>query len=511
MCYINVIISQMLTCKAIVTGKRKGETCRFPPSENAYCGRHQRNFQYEKLVSEAKIPCSKFFRGCNNLVDKAGKCAGCKIKYMPKSKVADCKHEGCTFKTKGDKYCKKHSRDLYFDEEKEKGIKYCDPARGCFTVCEEGFSKCQECRDKYNIREKNTRAERNTIHNALDKIDTDKQICVNCGKDYTKFLTSHKKPSKLCVQCNQTNVNQDAKRTDRLRNYKEENFNNQDSYFRDYVVRAAKRGLSMGLQAADFKELIISPCYYCGHHTANEINGVDRVNNDIGYEKPNCVSCCETCNMMKHYFHPVFFIQLCKIFTGTQPSPDFYTTWKEYYGRTNNKNYKNYKKVLESKRQMTMSLTQEEWDKLTRQPCYLCGYRHAKGIGLDRINNSKREYTIDNVKACCGTCNDIKNAFSLETIKNQAALIVAKWPTTDLFDNIPRTKNPMRESTRKNPEIIKERTHWKSLGIYYDILSDTNDYFTETSISEEHYELIKRAVETESRAEAIALIQTYLT
>ena len=43
-----------MACKAtIVEGKRKGQPCEFPPSENGYCGRHQRHYEYEQLVKEA--------------------------------------------------------------------------------------------------------------------------------------------------------------------------------------------------------------------------------------------------------------------------------------------------------------------------------------------------------------------------------------------------------------------------------------------------------------------------
>jgi hypothetical protein len=41
-------------------------------------------------------------------------------------------------------------------------------------------------------------------------------------------------------------------------------------------------------------------------------------------------------------------------------------------------------------------------------PCIYCGLLiRATGSGLDRIDNSK-DYTIDNVNPCCGTCNDIR-------------------------------------------------------------------------------------------------------
>jgi len=438
-------------------------------------------------------------------------CADCRVRYQPNSKTGACKHVGCRFKTKGQDFCGKHSRDVHLAEEKEKNIKYCDIARGCMTVCEEGYTRCRDCREKCNAREKELRDERTVMHNVIVEVGGENQLCVNCGSDYTAFTTRYNKQSLLCQKCNATNTKQDAKRVDRVRNYKAEHLQNMDIFYNDYIRSATKRGLTINLQVDDFKAMVVKPCYYCDYFKETEVNGIDRINNDIGYEKTNCVPCCDLCNRLKHYFHPSFFIRLCHIFNGATAPKEFYADWPEYYGRANNNNYTNYKKMAAQKRDMKMEISQEEWDRLTRQACYLCGFRSPRGIGLDRVDNTERVYRLENLKPCCGTCNDIKSTFSLDQIKTQSARIVALWPTTEEFDSFPRVKNPMREKGGFKPES-QERTHWKANGIYYDILADRDDFYTENEahVRETDYQALKAAVKTSTRAEALKLIKGLL-
>lgn len=109
----------LTTCKAIVTGKRKGQQCGFPKSQdNDYCGRHQRNFKHEQLVNEGKFPCRFFFRGCDEILLENGSCDICKEKYSPKK--TKCSQEGCKFRTKGDKYCGKHLRQPFTMKKRRK-------------------------------------------------------------------------------------------------------------------------------------------------------------------------------------------------------------------------------------------------------------------------------------------------------------------------------------------------------------------------------------------------------
>lgn len=76
---------------------------------------------------------------------------------------------------------------------------------------------------------------------------------------------------------------------------------------------AKQRGYIFDLSYDDVKELVTQPCYYCGSTYSNchrsksneqeygafYYNGIDRVDNDIGYIKDNVVSCCATCNRAK--------------------------------------------------------------------------------------------------------------------------------------------------------------------------------------------------------------------
>ncbi len=44
-------------------------------------------------------------------------------------------------------------------------------------------------------------------------------------------------------------------------------------------------------------------CYLCGKKTSdNHKNGIDRINNNMGYNLNNCLSCCGDCNYIKNNF-----------------------------------------------------------------------------------------------------------------------------------------------------------------------------------------------------------------
>ncbi|WNC72720.1 hypothetical protein RGQ13_01695 [Thalassotalea psychrophila] len=77
-----------------------------------------------------------------------------------------------------------------------------------------------------------------------------------------------------------------------------------------YKRNAKERGIEFNLLESLFKRLISSRCYYCNtvpsqvrRHVkkgmAIKINGIDRINNNLGYTEQNSVPCCKTCNRMK--------------------------------------------------------------------------------------------------------------------------------------------------------------------------------------------------------------------
>jgi hypothetical protein len=68
--------------------------------------------------------------------------------------------------------------------------------------------------------------------------------------------------------------------------------------FVQYRNNAAELGRAFELTPEHFRNIIYSPCHYCGLLPESH-NGIDRVNNDLGYIVGNSVSCCGPCNMAK--------------------------------------------------------------------------------------------------------------------------------------------------------------------------------------------------------------------
>lgn len=84
--------------------------------------------------------------------------------------------------------------------------------------------------------------------------------------------------------------------------------------YANYKRGATKRGYIFDLDINQFKAIITSDCSYCGEppnqwykkEKAKEglhYNGIDRVDNAIGYTIENVTPCCKYCNMAKQRFH----------------------------------------------------------------------------------------------------------------------------------------------------------------------------------------------------------------
>ena len=80
-----------------------------------------------------------------------------------------------------------------------------------------------------------------------------------------------------------------------------------------YKTSAKTRGYEFNLTLEEFLEYWDAPCFYCGEDT--EGIGLDRMNNEIGYEVDNVVSCCTDCNIMKKAKSTEDFINKCKQIT----------------------------------------------------------------------------------------------------------------------------------------------------------------------------------------------------
>jgi len=343
-------------------------------------------------------------------------------------------------------YCSKHKRQAIQDKAEKEQIRYCDIARGCYTVLEDHQVKCTHCLHKTRI----TDRKRN------DKKRQDTNLCLDCGRSFAKsepinFVSAdtsgsaftspqvlrakgkHDKDLRRCVPCYEKLLKHESARSVRERNYKVEAFTNKHVIWNHYVKGAQKRGINFALPKTRFIELILQPCFYCADKKEGEVNGIDRLNNNQGYQEDNVVPCCETCNIMKGSQHPQEFID--KLYaihqflrTANPISQDLIEKWKTYVSKTN-ANYKTYAKSANT-RNIKFTLSEEDFTEIVASPCYLCGLDGSTGI--DRFNNAIG-YLKENCRPCCGHCNLLKKTQSYEDLIRIAECISTQFTELSIF------------------------------------------------------------------------------
>lgn len=79
-----------------------------------------------------------------------------------------------------------------------------------------------------------------------------------------------------------------------------------------YKARCKKKNMAFELTKEEFDWYTQQPCFYDGREpTQSEPNGVDRIINNKGYMKSNCVPCCKECNFAKGSFDIDTFMNIC--------------------------------------------------------------------------------------------------------------------------------------------------------------------------------------------------------
>jgi len=347
------------------------------------------------------------------------------------------KGETCGRETK-EKYCSKHKRQAIIDKAQAENIRYCDIARGCFTVLQEHESKCTHCLHKARIQDRKRDNQKRQ----------DATLCLDCGRVLTEEIRAKGKHDKLlrrCVPCYEKLLKQESERTKRERNFKAEAFTNKHVIWNHYVKGAKKRGIHFGLTKTQFEELIKKPCYYCTYQKQGEVNGVDRLDNQKGYIDHNVVPCCEPCNLMKGPQHPQEFIDkmhaIHMYHTTQQPIPkEMVEKWSTTYLPRCAPAFTIYSKGAIS-RNLEFTLTEEDFASIIQQPCYLCGLSNKSGI--DRFQNSIG-YRLENCRPCCGHCNLMKKDMDYKILMEKAASISQRYLT--LVDHLHSIHIPTRSS-----------------------------------------------------------------
>jgi len=98
-----------------------------------------------------------------------------------------------------------------------------------------------------------------------------------------------------------------------------------------YRHNAKVKGLECSLSVDEFSSLFAGNCYYCGRPPSNVkrrnnrhgpfvYNGVDRIDNAVGYVPGNVVSCCKKCNYKKSNDNQSEFLEWVRSIADLHPS-----------------------------------------------------------------------------------------------------------------------------------------------------------------------------------------------
>lgn len=362
------------------------------------------------------------------MVKKVGsKCLAKTLKH-PNAKRSTEEFSQCTrFSLPNSRFCDNHQDfNILTDEELLSNTKLC---RGCKKhryYSDMGVSMCENCLKRGNTnreikREKKVSYPPCIICNSIDgservypdycnkhKLDGKKKDIESRGFKWCKNIIrgcpdpelTLDYPYDRCDICRE-----------KYRSKDQMNINRKEYMYR----RSAKdRGFSYNLTFEQCEHLFKGTCFYCGHQSdSGYLNGIDRLDNDIGYTTQNCVTCCSICNYMKRRLKPTIFINMCEhILTyigrinGTL-RPQIFQNFhvNEHHGTI----FGIYKYgAKEKKREWSLSF--EQFTEIIRQPCYLCGkisIPSGHSNGIDRYD-SGIGYTIQNCRPCCGNCNYMK-------------------------------------------------------------------------------------------------------
>jgi len=347
-----------------------------------------------------------------------------------------------------DDYCKLHQTYKKMVQLTKDNKRVCKNwIRGCWTILDNDYERCLDCRLKEREKEKNLRdkkREKSVLYNN-DK-DSDKLMCVTCNK-----IVDNLKNNK-CENCYLTAYNSNKNRNDR------------DIFLAklyEYKSSAKKRNINFEITEDKCFELFNLPCTYC--LVGNEITGIDRIDSNLSYCDTNCVSCCSQCNFMKNDTDKDTFIKLCehiatynKLYNGK--------LYKDILKSTKFGRYTQYIKSAE-KRNIKFELSKEEFINIISKKCTYCGisdityYKTNGAGGIDRID-SNSDYTIDNCTPCCGMCNKMKLDYTKDDFLNQCTKIISNQKNII-------NKNKIEESiTNDFYSLLKIKKHKKKIFIH---------------------------------------------
>lgn len=439
------------------------EECTFQRSvENKYCKKHTLCLFVEELKEQNKKPCVQYIRGCRESLstdDRYSKCSGCREKERQK-----------------DQEKRNRVKTLNENETKDAKEKLCNTCTKLYPLDQFKGERQEETKTCLNCRSNNKR-------NDL-KRDNEKRKEQGRAYDAKESRKDRKKEWKeenydKCAMAwmnyreRQINENQEEylrKCADNQKHWRElnpekmlvqneTNKNSSPHQYQIYVQDANKKNVEFSLTYEDFQGITTNPCNYCNEKHDRGFQGIDRIDQTVGYIRGNCVPCCKMCNYMKGSLHKNVFLKRVE---------HILTHQGKIQGRLHPECFANHKssnctsyKYRADKKQISFSIDEQAFKEI-KQDCYICGKQidESHMNGIDRFDNEKG-YDLENIRSCCGECNLMKNVFTWDSwIKKLEAIYTNH---KDLFLTQIDTSNMNNhtivkyKSKNKNEKVKKER------------------------------------------------------
>ena len=445
---------------------------------NGICSDHQSISFYNELINDGKTVCENWKRNCFNETNGFSKCYKC-------------------LEDDRDSEKKRKERIIEFNKN-NKDNKQCIQ---CAKVSEvinfiyknEIVTRCIECRIKNRVADMKYKAtERCKI---LQRIREKSSKCIAVRKASQKLHPEWHKTSRknarekdLIGYLKKNAIIQKNRRA----NFPEKFYKDKMRYrtnpkykYNICILSAKRKNNNFNLTYEQASEMFFGTCFYCGHVGTDQwLNGIDRMNNDIGYEINNCVSCCKTCNNIKCITEASNFIYIIHHILNNLKLINTDESYPCFFKNTSVVSFNSYKNRAEEKL-LDFELSQYDFDELINEPCYICGkissQTHKNGI--DRVDNSKG-YISNNIEPCCTGCNFMKKDLTFEDFINKLI---------DIYNNNQIFNSDILPKITKDNEII-DSINEEDEELLFNNTDDFDMYFDETE--EEIGEEIKEIIHT---------------
>lgn len=441
------------------------DTCKYKKSdENKYCKLHQIELFLDETKEMGLKNCANYVRGCREQLDteyKFSRCQPC----LKKDRENDHKKRGSVAeapKVEGMKMCSVCCKTQ--PESEYIGLK--GETKTC-RECRDGFKRADDKRDNEHVkelaRENALKPERQEVKKEWRENNKEKVILYwmnyrqrKMNEDIDNYRKHNAERQQKWRELNPEKVHAQN----------EKNKNNIKYSFENYKRCAFDKQLPFEFEYIEYEEIVHCKCHYCGNLHDKGFNGIVRIDSKIGYIKTNCVSCCETCNMMKGCLSMDVFIQIIEHILTINKMIEgnlFYEAFHNYKPE-----YSSYKASADS-REIDFEIDKEIYDNITFNDCYICGKCNTETHhnGLDRYDSSIG-YLYMNIRPCCGTCNFMKKDLNYNDFMDKCLDIynhfiknnnvnVSETNTKFIIKGNKLTKEQKTENKIKRDEIQKEK------------------------------------------------------